>query len=110
MSDEQKTSRRAEHALAPDGAETPGFLASHAEARPPGERSKYDANSSDDISLLELVNILLRRWRLVVGLPLAAALLSAAIALVLPPVYTATTSFVPESRSPSRLPAVLAGL
>ena len=64
----------------------------------------------DEISLLELVNVLLRRRRVVFGLPLAAAFLTAAISLVLPPTYTASTAFVPESRSQGRVPAGLAGL
>src|SRR3989441_13367785 len=51
---------------------------------------------------LEFVNALLRRWRLVVGLPLLAALLTAIVVLFLPPRYTATVTFVPEQRGPSR--------
>jgi len=53
-------------------------------------------------SSLEFVNALLKRWRLVVGLPLLAALLTAIVVLLLPPRYTATVTFVPEQRAPSR--------
>src|SRR2546430_7652975 len=51
---------------------------------------------------LEFVNALLKRWRLVVGLPLLAAILTAIVVLLLPPRYTATVTFVPEQRAPSR--------
>ena len=51
---------------------------------------------------LDFVNALLRRWRLVVGLPLLAAILTAIVVLLLPPRYTATVTFVPEQRTPSR--------
>src|SRR2546425_11732654 len=51
---------------------------------------------------LEFVNALLKRWRLVVGLPLLAAILTAIVVLLLPPRYTATVTFVPEQRGPSR--------
>jgi uncharacterized protein involved in exopolysaccharide biosynthesis len=64
----------------------------------------------DEISLLELVNVLLKRWRTVVGLPLATALVVAVISVVTPLTYTATTTFVPEVRRQARLPAGLAGL
>src|SRR2546428_9303952 len=51
---------------------------------------------------LEFVSALLKRWRLVVGLPLLAAILTAIVVLLLPPRYTATVTFVPEQRTPSR--------
>src|SRR3989449_8049035 len=51
---------------------------------------------------LDLVNALLKGWRLVVGLPLLAAILTAIVVLLLPPRYTATVTFVPEQRAPSR--------
>src|SRR2546426_4731647 len=51
---------------------------------------------------LEFVNALLKRWRLVAGLPLLAAILTAIVVLLLPPRYTATVTFVPEQRTPTR--------
>src|SRR5207247_574489 len=60
--------------------------------------------------LLEFANVLLRRWRLVAGLPVAAAFLTVLVSLFVPPSYTATTTFVPESPLGSRAPAGLAGL
>src|SRR5207247_376031 len=51
---------------------------------------------------LEFVNALLKRWRFVVGLPVLAAILAAVVVLLLPPRYTATVTFVPEQRAPTR--------
>ena len=68
------------------------------------------AARSNEITLLELTAVLLRRWRLLVGLPLAATVVAVAIALVMPPTFTATATFVPERSSNTRLPAGLAGI
>src|SRR2546425_3790988 len=51
---------------------------------------------------LDFVNALLRRWRLVAGLPLLAAILTAVVSFVLPLPYTATVTFVPEQHTPTR--------
>ncbi len=65
----------------------------------------------EEISLIELANVLLKRWRLVVGLPLAAAFVAAVISLIIPAKFSATASFVPESESQGlSLPGGLAGL
>src|SRR5438093_455858 len=63
-----------------------------------------------DISLVGALNTVLRRAPVVFGLPLIAALLTGLVTLVVPPTYTATTTFVPEVRSQNRLPAGLVGL
>src|SRR5436190_23691398 len=63
-----------------------------------------------DFSFLELVNFLLKRWRVAVALPFTSALLTALLVLIVPPTYTATSSFVPEARTQGRLPSSLAGL
>ncbi|MGD2218082.1 MAG: Wzz/FepE/Etk N-terminal domain-containing protein [Gemmatimonadales bacterium] len=65
----------------------------------------------EEISLLELANVLLKRWKLVAGLPLLAALLAAIVSLLIPPKYTATATFVPEEESQAlNLPSGIAGL
>jgi uncharacterized protein involved in exopolysaccharide biosynthesis len=67
-------------------------------------RSAAD-ESSDEISLLEL----LKRWRLVVALPLLAALAAALISFIMHPKYTAVSTFVPETESEGfNLPSGLA--
>jgi uncharacterized protein involved in exopolysaccharide biosynthesis len=63
-------------------------------------------------TLLDVFNVLLRRRRLVVTLPLATAVLTLLVAVVVPATYTARTTFVPEpgSAAQGRLPAGFAGL
>src|SRR5881275_3141164 len=54
---------------------------------------------------------LIRAWRLVLAIPLIVGFLMAAISLLLPASYTASTTFVPAtSGNPSTLPGGLAGL
>lgn len=65
----------------------------------------------DEISLLQLATVLLRRRRTVVGIPLTVTLLAVVISLILPVKYRATASFVPESESQGlQLPGALMGL
>src|SRR5437773_1237547 len=64
----------------------------------------------DEISVLEILNVLLRRWRGVIGFPFVVTGMVIAGSFLVPPNYTAVTSFVPELRSQSRLPGSLAGL
>ena len=68
------------------------------------------APGSDEVSLVGVLNTILRRWRLVFGLPLLVAVLTGLVALVVPPTFSATTTFVPEQRSQNRLPTALVGL
>jgi uncharacterized protein involved in exopolysaccharide biosynthesis len=60
--------------------------------------------------LFEPLIVLLKRWRLVVTLPLLGAGVAGAVCILTPPTYTATTTFVPEVSSQTRVPAGLAGL
>jgi len=64
----------------------------------------------DETRPLEFVNLLLRRRRLVLGVPLATALLAAVVSLLVPLTYTAITTFVPETSPATRVPAGLAGI
>src|SRR2546427_303800 len=64
----------------------------------------------DEPRPLEFVNLLLRHRRVLVGLPVAAALVTAVVSLLVPAPYTATTTFVPEAGRGSRVPAGLAGI
>ena len=65
---------------------------------------------TDSFTPLDLLNVLLRRWRKVAAAPLVAIVLTAAAAFLIPPTYTATTAFVPEVRGQSSLPAGLTSL
>ena len=63
-----------------------------------------------EVTVIEILSVLLRRWRLVAGLPVLVGVVTAVVSLVLPATYTATATFVPEVRSPSRLPGNVASL
>jgi len=66
---------------------------------------------TDDYSLLKLGHLWARHRRVTIGLPLLLAVLTGIVSLLVPPTYTATTTFVPEaSPQAGRLSAGLAGL
>ena len=81
------------------------------EERPGDVPPALGTEEADEINLLELANVLLKRWKLVVGVPLMAALVAATISLLLPKKFTATATFVPEAEAgESGLPGSLRGL
>jgi uncharacterized protein involved in exopolysaccharide biosynthesis len=51
----------------------------------------------DDVTVFQLLTPLVRRWKLLIALPLAAGIAAAGISLAVPPVFTANTSFTPEA-------------
>jgi uncharacterized protein involved in exopolysaccharide biosynthesis len=65
------------------------------------------ASADEQVSLLGLVNALLRRRGVVLGLALGTAAVLSAVTLVLPREYTSHASFMPQSR---RLPSGLSGV
>lgn len=66
--------------------------------------------ASEEISLVEMVNAVLRRWRLVAALPLTVSFVVAVVMLLTPSRFTSSTAFTPEAGTQGRLPAGLAGL
>ncbi len=76
-----------------------------------GARSaRGSAPVEEDLTLVGALNALLRRWRLVLGLPILIAVLTVGVSFLVPSTYTATTTFVPEARGQTRLPSGIAGL
>ena len=73
-------------------------------------RSTATPQFEDESSVLEILNVLLKRWRIVLGLPIGVAVFVVALSFLIRPTYTGTTSFVPEVRSEGGVPAGLAGL
>lgn len=63
-----------------------------------------------DVSLIDVLWVLLNRWRLVVGFPMAASFAVLAISFFVRPTYTALTTFIPQARQSARLPGGLAGI
>lgn len=64
-----------------------------------GEPEARSPVSAEDVSLLDLLIPLVRRAKLLIGLPLACALLAGLGSLALPPMFTAQTSLTPVSSS-----------
>ena len=63
-----------------------------------------------EYTVADLASMLARHRRATVGFPLLVAFLTAILSLLVPPTYTATTTFVPEASPQGRLPSGLAGL
>lgn len=81
--------------------------------RPSPDRSSPDdaaasERPTEEISVLEIVNVLLRHRHAVVLAPIVVAFLVAGAALLAPRSYTSTASFTPESGGDT--PAALSGL
>ena len=76
-----------------------------APAAPLGPRA-----GAEDVTLIRGIDILLRRWQIVAGLPVLATAVTVLASFLVPPGYTATTTFVPEVRTQNRLPTGVAGL
>jgi uncharacterized protein involved in exopolysaccharide biosynthesis len=64
----------------------------------------------DEISLLDLLQVVVDNLRLLVLGPLAAGLAALGIAFVIPPTFTATTKFMPPQQQQSAAASMLASL
>lgn len=67
-------------------------------------------HGSGDIGLVDVLIVLAKRKRLVLGLPLAAALTATAISFALPPAYRASTTILPPQQSQGGAAALLSQL
>lgn len=77
--------------------------------RPPDvEASRSDPGEPDEISLVRMVNVVLRHRRTIVGLAVLGALLFGSVVLLMPASYTSRASFAPQSGG--AMPSNLAGL
>jgi len=65
------------------------------------------ATEDDEVSLLDLLIVLAKHKRAVLGVPFGAALVSAVVSLVLPNYYTGTTRIMPPQQSASAASALL---
>lgn len=66
--------------------------------------------ASEPSILVDTVERLAPEWRLLVGIPLAVALVGVVVALIMPRTYVATTTFAPEEQSKTNLPSGLGAL
>jgi tyrosine-protein kinase Etk/Wzc len=73
-------------------------------------RSPAPPVDREDVSVFDLLTPLVRRRRLIVFTALGCALFTAIIVLIVPPRYTALTTFMPEAPKESSLSSSLGGL
>ena len=76
----------------------------------PAGLASADLPEDDEISLLDLLQVVADNLRLLVLVPLAAGLLALGITFAIPPTFTATTKFMPPQQQQSSAAAMLAGL
>jgi uncharacterized protein involved in exopolysaccharide biosynthesis len=69
--------------------------------------AEENASADDGVSLLDLLIVLAKHKRIVLGLPLVAAVVAAIISFLLPNVYTGTTKILPPQQSASAASALL---
>jgi tyrosine-protein kinase Etk/Wzc len=62
-----------------------------------GERHPRPDPGAATVSAADLINVLILHWRLIVGLPVACAVLIAGLTFVQPRTYTAYAAFAPQS-------------
>ena len=72
--------------------------------------ARQSTPEDDEISLLDLLEVIVDNLRLLVLGPLAAGLLALGITFAIPPTFTATTKFMPPQQQQSGAAAMLAGL
>src|SRR5437667_340054 len=73
----------------------------------PAEES---ASAEDEVSLLDLVIVLAKHKRIVLGAPFIVAICAAIFSLLLPNIYTGTTRILPPQQSASAASALLSQL
>src|SRR5712691_9728028 len=64
-------------------------------------------NHEDEISLLDLLIVLAKHKRIVLGVPFDVAIAAAIISLLMPNIYTGTTRILPPQQSASASTALL---
>src|SRR5436190_9201459 len=66
-----------------------------------------DRPADDEVSLLDLLIVLAKHKRIVLGVPLVVAIAAAIISLLMPNIYTGTTRILPPQQSASAASALL---
>lgn len=68
------------------------------------------SDSADQLSLIDLLGVLAQRWKLLLTTSLAAGAVAFGVTLLIPPEFTAKTTFIPPQSSNSGLSAALSSL
>src|SRR6266480_654108 len=66
-----------------------------------------DRPANDEVSLLDLLIVLAKHKRIVLGIPLVVAIAAAIVSLLMPNIYTGTTRILPPQQSASAASAML---
>jgi len=61
--------------------------------------AEENASAEDEVSLLDLLIVLAKHKRIVLGVPLVVAIAAATISLLLPNIYTGTTRILPPQQN-----------
>src|SRR5258708_3420296 len=69
--------------------------------------AEENASADDEVSLLDLLIVLAKHKRLVLGIPFFAAIAAAAVSLLLPNIFTGTARILPPQQSASTASALL---
>src|SRR6266849_8103482 len=72
--------------------------------------AEENASAGDEVSLLDLLIVLAKHKRIVVGFPFVAAVLAVTVSLLLSNVYTASARILPPQQSGSASAAILSQL
>lgn len=73
------------------------------------ERARYEAED-EELTLGELLLALRRRWLLLIAVPLSVGALALGVTYLIPPTFTASTTFMPPQQGQSGAAAALAAL
>src|SRR5438445_9323804 len=72
--------------------------------------AEENTSADDEVSLLDLLIVLAKHKRIVLGVPFVVAIAAAIISLFLPNIYTGTTRILPPQQSASAASALLSQL
>src|SRR5712671_5178460 len=72
--------------------------------------AEENASAEDEVSLLDLLIVLAKHKRVVVGVPFVIAIAAAIVSLLMPNIYTGTTRILPPQQSASAASALLSQL
>ncbi len=82
---------------------------SQSEVNPPDPKaSSLEAGSEEEINLLELLLVLARNWRMIVGVPIVVAIITAIYSLTLPNIYTAKAMILSNDEGGGMMSTMLA--
>src|SRR6266852_869458 len=69
--------------------------------------AEENPSADDQVSLLDLLIVLAKHKRIVLGVPFVAAVVAAIVSLLMPNIYTGTTRILPPQQSASAATALL---